>query len=245
MTATLTPPADLLRKISEPGINVNLPGLVDRTRTLQQEELVLIEQLNEITDFPSLKKANPSEFKKDSSFNPRSKKHINAYLRAQGQTELNSVREDMLEQHLPHDLSNTLMAARRKRKFTTDICRPELCRYQARPNHGASKITDGQIMQGNSVRFVRFVFHPCVYRDPVYFPSLAPIIRVCLFKAARIRSNIRDDETNKNGSTIKCLLVEKLAAPVFELADCGLGHHTAVDVGKIEAPLAGLGIVET
>src|SRR4029450_11464763 len=29
----------------------------------------------------------------------------------------------------------------------------------------------------SSVRFVRFIFHPCIYRDPVYFPCLSAVVR--------------------------------------------------------------------
>src|SRR6267143_5089950 len=100
-------------------------------------------------------------------------------------------------------------------------------------------------MWRNSMRFVGFIVHACVGRDPVYFPSLASIIRECLFKAARIRSDIRHDKSNVDGSAIKTFLIEKLAAPIVELADCGLVQGTVDAVDKIEAPLVGLGIVQT
>src|SRR6266849_4312763 len=61
---------------------------------------------------------------------------------------------------------------------------------------------------------------------------------------ARIRSDVRYDKSNIDGSTTKCFLVEKLAASILELADRGLAQGTVVAVGKIEAPLVGLGIVE-
>src|SRR5262249_1277981 len=95
----------------------------------------------------------------------------------------------------------------------------------------------------NSVGFVRSIFHPCVCRDPVYFPSLTPVFRECLFKSARIGSNVRDNKSNKDGSAIKCFLVEKLAAPIFEAADRRLAQNATLATCKIEAPLAGLGIV--
>jgi len=79
-------------------------------------------------------------------------------------------------------------------------------------------------------------FHPCVYRDPVYFPGLASIIRECLFKTARIRSDVRNYKSDKDRPAIECLLIEKLAAPILELADRRLAHSAAVAVGKIEAP---------
>src|SRR6266498_52501 len=86
----------------------------------------------------------------------------------------------------------------------------------------------------SSVRFVRFIFHSCVYRDPVHFPSLAPIVRECLFKAARIWSDVRHNESNKDGSAVECFLGEKLAAAIFELADRGWAQGTALAVGKIQ-----------
>jgi len=57
-------------------------------------------------------------------------------------------------------------------------------------------------MMSSSVGFVRLIFHPCVYRDPVYFPGLAAIIRECLLKTARIRGDFRDNKSNKDGSAI-------------------------------------------
>src|SRR5262249_55621673 len=94
-----------------------------------------------------------------------------------------------------------------------------------------------------SVRFVRFVFHPRVRRDPVHFPSLASIIRKCLFKATRIWGDVRDNKSNKNGPAVHCFLVEKLTASIFEFADRGLTQRAAFTIGKIEAPLVGFGIV--
>src|SRR5713101_3783406 len=39
-------------------------------------------------------------------------------------------------------------------------------------------------MRQSSVRFVGFISHPCVGRDPVHFPGLAPVVRERLFKTA-------------------------------------------------------------
>src|SRR5712692_1371028 len=61
----------------------------------------------------------------------------------------------------------------------------------------------------------------------------------------RIRSDVRDDKSNENGSAIKWFLIEKLAAPILELADGGLAQGAVVAVGKIETPLVGLRIVQT
>jgi len=93
------------------------------------------------------------------------------------------------------------------------------------------------------MRFIRFVFHPRVCRDPVDFPSPASIFRKRLLKAARIRGDVGYYKSNEDGSAVQCFLVEKLAASIFEFADRGLTQRTAVTVGKIEAPLVGLGIV--
>src|ERR1700723_4671965 len=98
-------------------------------------------------------------------------------------------------------------------------------------------------MRGSSVRFVRFNLHPCVGCDPIHFPSLASVVRERLFKVARSRSDVRYNKSNRDGSGIECLLIEKLAASILELPDRGLTHSSAVTVGKIEAPLMGLGIV--
>jgi hypothetical protein len=78
-----------------------------------------------------------------------------------------------------------------------------------------------------------------------YFPGLAPVIRESLFEAARSRSDIRDDEAHHDGATVEGFLVEELAPSVLELADRGWANGTGGAVVEIEAPLAGLRIVET
>ncbi len=60
-----------------------------------------------------------------------------------------------------------------------------------------------------------------------------------------IRRDVRYDESDKNGPTIQQFLIVELAAPIVELPDRGLGHDAVVAVGKIEAPLIRLRIVET
>ena len=76
----------------------------------------------------------------------------------------------------------------------------------------------------------RLIFHPYVCRNPVHFPSLAAVFREGLFETARIRSDVRDDKPNIDGSAIKCFLVEKLAAAIFEVANRGLAQSTVVAV---------------
>ncbi len=94
-------------------------------------------------------------------------------------------------------------------------------------------------------RRLRFICQPCVCRDPVHFPSLASIVREGLFKTAGTRRDVRYNEPNKDGSAIQCFLVVEFAASILELADRGLAQGAVVAVGKIEAPLVGLWIVET
>jgi hypothetical protein len=60
----------------------------------------------------------------------------------------------------------------------------------------------------------------------------------------RIRSDVRPDHSNQDGSAIKWLLIEKLAAAILELADRGHAQGTAAAAGEILTPLVGLGIVE-
>src|SRR5262249_48794883 len=101
------------------------------------------------------------------------------------------------------------------------------------------------ILVSNSISLARPVFHPCVYRDPVYFPGLAAIGRECLFKSARIWSDVGYNKSNKDGAPIKHFLVVQLASASFETADCRLAQSTALAVCKIKAPLTGLRIVQT
>src|SRR5262249_12840178 len=122
------------------------------------------------------------------------------------------------------------------------------------PSHGLSSSARTQNRAGpspprppqpnwSSLALARPIFHPRVYRDPVYFPSFAPVIRERLFKSARIEGNVRDNESNKDGSTIEHFLVVKLTTPIFEAANCGLTQSTALAIGEIKTPLVGLGIV--
>jgi len=102
---------------------------------------------------------------------------------------------------------------------------------------GASRLKSGS-------RRLRLIFRPGVCRDPVHFPSLASIVREVLLKTARIRRDVRYNEPNKDGSALQCFLVVEFAASILELADRRLAQSAAVGVGKIEAPLVGLWIIE-
>src|ERR1035438_2534128 len=97
----------------------------------------------------------------------------------------------------------------------------------------------------SSVRFVRFIGDPCLIRNPIHFPSLASIIRERLLKVGRIRGCVRPNESNKNRFVIQCVLAEKLAVPVLELASLGCDHGSVLAVGPVKAPLVSLGIVQT
>src|SRR6266849_8917319 len=62
---------------------------------------------------------------------------------------------------------------------------------------------------------------------------------------ARIRSDARNNKSNRDGSATKRFLVEKLPASILEFADRGRAHGSALAGGPIEAPLVRLGIVQT
>src|SRR5712692_8169514 len=100
-------------------------------------------------------------------------------------------------------------------------------------------------MRRSSVRFDRFIFHPCLVRNPVDFPGLAAIIRERLLKVGRIRGDIRPNKSNQDGSAIRAgwFRVEKLAASILEFADRRRPQGTAFAGGPIEAPLVRLGVV--
>jgi hypothetical protein len=65
-----------------------------------------------------------------------------------------------------------------------------------------------------------------------------------LFKTARVGFYIRDDKADKDSSAIKWFLIKKLAATIFEFADCRLAHGATAAARKIETPLVRLRIVE-
>src|SRR6266516_4563437 len=101
-----------------------------------------------------------------------------------------------------------------------------------------------RLRRPSSWRFIRFRLHAFVYRNPVYLPRFAPVIRERLFKTTRVRFDIRDDKADDDGSAIKWFLIKKLAATIFEFADRLLAHGATAAARKIEAPLVRLRIVE-
>src|SRR4030095_13159293 len=59
---------------------------------------------------------------------------------------------------------------------------------------------------------------------PVRLPSLTSIIRECLFKAARIRSDVRKTISREDRPAIEFLLIEKFATTIVEFT-----NHRFVD----------------
>jgi len=86
--------------------------------------------------------------------------------------------------------------------------------------------------------------HARVRHNPVCFPGLSAVIRECLFKVTRVLGNAGPYTSNKDCSSIECLLVEEFAAPVLELADRGDTQRTGFTVSEIQAPLVGLWIIQ-
>src|SRR5882672_10472115 len=84
-----------------------------------------------------------------------------------------------------------------------------------------------------------------VRRNPVHFPSFPAVVGKGLFEAARGWSDIGNDEANQNRFAVERFLVVELASSILEFADRRLGQAAAADAGEVEAPLAGLGVVQT
>ena len=69
------------------------------------------------------------------------------------------------------------------------------------------RVVRASAWQSDEIQCALFVsLTPRVYRDPVHFPSLAPIVRECLFETARIRSDVRYDKSNKDGPLVQSFL---------------------------------------
>src|ERR1700683_3232598 len=99
-------------------------------------------------------------------------------------------------------------------------------------------------MRRSSVHFVRFIFHPCLIRNPIHYPSLASIVRERLLKVSRTGRKVRPNISNKDRSAIKGVLTEKLAASILELADLRWpGDGARLTIGPIQTPLMSFGIV--
>src|ERR1700722_7787103 len=97
---------------------------------------------------------------------------------------------------------------------------------------------------------IRLRFHAGVNGLPVSLPRRAAIFRKCLFKAARIRSDLRPDISHQNTSAVEQLGIEKFATPLLELAYRGRAQRSsdtrsATRAGIGKAPLVSLRIVQT
>src|SRR4029453_5502682 len=79
--------------------------------------------------------------------------------------------------------------------------------------------------------------------DPIRLPSLASVIRECLFKAARIRSDVPKPISRENHSAIEFLLVEEFATTILEFANHWFVDYTVAAIRPIQAPLVSFGIV--
>ena len=84
--------------------------------------------------------------------------------------------------------------------------------------------------------------------NPVYFPRLAPVLRIRLFEVRRIRGDVRPHKSNIDSSTLPEFLIVKLTASVPELADHRLNRLPQggiLAISPIDAPLMGLRIVNS
>jgi DNA polymerase-1 len=112
----------IFETIAKNGINVDLAGLVKKSQELVAEESAALDELDDLAEYRGLRERQPKAFsKKDTRFNPRSKKHINAWLVDRGEEETHSVAEDNIETRLPADMFELIMKARRLRKFHGDL----------------------------------------------------------------------------------------------------------------------------
>src|SRR6266487_331310 len=86
--------------------------------------------------------------------------------------------------------------------------------------------------------------YPRIYRHPVHLPRLPSIVRERLLEPIGVRRNVGEHIADENSAPAEVLLIEKLPAPVPELADRGHAQRSGGTVGKVQAPLMGLRIVE-
>src|SRR4030095_2761142 len=59
----------------------------------------------------------------------------------------------------------------------------------------------------------------CESHHPICFPSLGSIICECLFKSARIRSDVRKNISREDHSAVEFFLVEEFAATILEFTN--------------------------
>ena len=68
---------------------------------------------------------------------------------------------------------------------------------------------------------------PVCLSRPNLLPMSGPVVRECLFKAARIRTAARYNKSHKDRPTVKQFLAVELTAPIFELARHGFAQGAA------------------
>ena len=81
------------------------------------------------------------------------------------------------------------------------------------------------------------LFYPCQRCGEVWLPRLSPIVRKRLLKVVRIGSDLGPHNANENAPSIEWFLIVKLATPILELTNRGLGYGAVIALGKILAPL--------
>src|SRR5258705_12980430 len=86
--------------------------------------------------------------------------------------------------------------------------------------------------------------HLHLIRHPVHFPRLSPVLRIRLLEVRRLRCGRRPGVADEDGAALVALLVVELTTAVLEGADGGDVEGAVLRVGPVDAPLAGLGIVE-
>src|SRR6267154_1481452 len=86
--------------------------------------------------------------------------------------------------------------------------------------------------------------HPGQRRGKVRFPRLATVFGKGLLEVMRALLDVGPDESDQYRPALEQFLIVELAAPVREFPDGRLTQCTVVAIGEINAPLAGLRVIE-
>src|SRR5215472_8112395 len=90
---------------------------------------------------------------------------------------------------------------------------------------------------------VALLLDTCVFVYPICFPSCAAIVGKRLFGLRRVVADFPDRKSNPRLPSVDLLLIVKVAAAVFALADARFAQGADIRRGEVEVPFMGVGVI--
>src|ERR1700722_20923597 len=107
-----------------------------------------------------------------------------------------------------------------------------------------ASIAENLHYEAREPEFLRSWFCSGQGRGEIWFPGFSAVVGEGLFEMVGIRSDVRPDNPNEDGSAVVRLLIVELAAAILEFTDGRCADRAVAAVGKIQAPLMRLRVVQ-